>query len=166
MPKGIGISIITLKPCEEIIFVSMDNIIAKFIDTPVQKSIDLTIAYIQIDNQLLDSASQVTLHSSLPNKDDEQKQEAVLLTLKLLPSPNKNALIFQYLTLDVKPCIMYLEEKLILKIASFLGYGKENLQDSFLPSDYEDPQDRSFENDMKRFYFEKFYIGSTQVNES
>ncbi|EDW18711.2 uncharacterized protein Dmoj_GI13376 [Drosophila mojavensis] len=163
LPKGIGISIITLKPCEEIIFISMDNIIAEFIDTPVQKSIDLNIAYIQIDNQLLDSASQVTLHSCLPNKDDEQKQEAVLLAVKLLPSPNKNALIFQYLTLDVKPCIMYLEEKLILKIASFLGYGKENLQDSFLPSDYEDFKDRSFEDDMKRFYFEKFYIGSTQV---
>lgn len=144
----------------------MENIIAEFIDTPLQKAIDLNIAYIQIDNQLLDSVSQVTLHSCLPNKEDEQKEEAVRLKLKLLPSPNKNALIFQFLTLDATPCIMYLEEKLILKIASFLGYGKENLRDSFLPSDYEDFKDRSFENDMKRFYFENFSIGSTQVKES
>ncbi|EDV97387.1 GH14723 [Drosophila grimshawi] len=162
LPKGIGVSLITLKPCEEIIFVSLDNIIAEFSESSVEKSIDLNIAYIQVDNQLLDSVSQVTLHSSTPS-DDESQQKALLLKLKMLPSPNKNALIFKYLTLDVSPCIMNLEEKLILKIASFLGYGKENRQNSFLPCDYKDFEDKRLENNMKRYYFEKFSIGSTQV---
>ncbi|EDW70492.2 intermembrane lipid transfer protein Vps13D isoform X1 [Drosophila virilis] len=162
LPKGIGISIITLKPCEEIIFISLDNIVAEFIDSSLEKSIDLNIASIQIDNQLLDSASQVTLHVTVSTKEDSVKN-AVRFMLKMLPSPNKNALIFQYVNLDVKPCTMYLEEKLILKIASFLGYGKENPHNSFRPCDYEDRQDRSFENNMKRYYFENLSIGPTQV---
>ncbi|KAM8708787.1 hypothetical protein ACLKA7_015713 [Drosophila subpalustris] len=161
LPKGIGVSIISLKPCEEIVYISLDNIIAEVIDSSMEKSIDLNIAYIQIDNQLLDAASQVTLHSCIPT-DDVQKN-ALLLKVKMLPSPNKNALIFKHFTLDVKPCIMYLEEKLILKIAAFLGYGRESKQDSFLPYDYEDFVKKSLENDMKRYYFEYFRIEPTQV---
>lgn len=162
LPKGIGISIITLKPCEEIVYISLDNIIAEVIDTTMEKSIDLNIAYVQIDNQLLDAASQVTLHSCNPTEDDSQKS-ALLLKVKMLPSPNKNALIFKYLTLDVKPCTMYLEEKLILKIAAFLGYGRESKHSSFLPCDYEDFVKKSLENDMKRYYFEYFRIEPTRV---
>ncbi|XP_051860655.1 intermembrane lipid transfer protein Vps13D isoform X1 [Drosophila albomicans] len=162
LPKGIGISIITLKPCEEIVYISLDNIIAEIRDSSLEKSLDLNIAYIQVDNQLMDAASQVTLHSVIPAADDVQKN-ALLLKVKMLPSPNKHALIFQYLTLDVKPCIMCLEEKLILKIAAFLGYGRESKQNTFLPSDYEDFVKKSLENDMRRYYFESFRIEPSQV---
>lgn len=163
LPKGIGISIITLKPCEEIVYISLDGIIAEFSEGTAEKSIDLMISYIQIDNQLLDATSQVTLHSTFPHDDDKQKK-GMLLKLKMLPSPNEHAIIFKYLTLDLKPCNMYLEEKLILKIASFLGYGKESKQTSSLPYEFEYFDGKSLKKDMKRYYFEQFSIGPTQVS--
>ncbi|KAH8405411.1 hypothetical protein KR222_011448 [Zaprionus bogoriensis] len=162
LPKGIGISIVALKPCEEIVYISLESIIAEFSEGNVEKSIDLNISYIQIDNQLLDATSQVTLHSSLANDDDTHKY-AMILKLKMLPSPNENAIIFKYLTLDLKPCNVYLEEKLILKIASFLGYGKESKRTSSLPYEFEYFEGNSLQKDMKRYFFEQFSIGSTQV---
>lgn len=141
----------------------MDSILAEFSESTAEKSIDLKISYIQVDNQLLDATSQVTLHSSLPHDDDKQKY-GMLLKLKMLSSPNENAIIFKYLTLDLKPCIMYLEEKLILKVASFLGYGKESKQTSSLPYEFEYFEGNSLKKDMKRYYFEQFSIGPTQVS--
>ncbi|XP_033150667.1 vacuolar protein sorting-associated protein 13D isoform X2 [Drosophila busckii] len=160
LPKGVGISLITLKPCEEIIYITLDNISTTFMETYSEKSVDVHISYIQVDNQLLDSINQVSFHSSTTN-DTNINAKALVLKMKLLPTPNKNALIFKYLTLDIKPCIMYLEEKLILKMAFFLGYGKDHQVTSFMP--YEDVEEFTLEKDMKRYYFEHLSIGPTQV---
>ncbi|XP_030375190.1 vacuolar protein sorting-associated protein 13D [Scaptodrosophila lebanonensis] len=164
LPKGIGVSIITRKPCEEIMYISLENISADIIHSNVEQSLDLKISYFQIDNQLLDAVTPVSLHSSKISNSDAQKN-AIVLKLKTLPSPNKSAIIFKYLTLDMKPCIAYMEERLILKVASFLGYGKFNVNSSSLhfPNEFKDFEERMMLKDMKRYYFENFSIGSTQV---
>ncbi|KAH8368682.1 hypothetical protein KR084_004755 [Drosophila pseudotakahashii] len=160
--KGIGISIIARKPCEEIMFISLDHIHCDIAQSGSENSIDLNISYIQIDNQLLDAASPIALHTQTSN-DPDQKKNAVELKLKMLPCPNKNAIIFKYLTLDLKPSTANLEEKLILKVASFLGYGKINRQNLSVQYQFENSEDKTFLQDMKRFYFEDLSIGATQV---
>ncbi|KMY99285.1 vacuolar protein sorting-associated protein 13D [Drosophila simulans] len=160
--KGIGISIIARKPCEEIMFISLDHINCDIVQSALENSLDLNIAYIQIDNQLLDAASPIALHTQTSN-DLEEKQNAVVLKLKMLPSPNKNAIIFKYLTLDLKPSTASLEEKLILKVASFLGYGKINRQNLSVQYQFENTDDNPILQDMKRYYFENLSIGATQV---
>ncbi|EDW41305.1 GM25370 [Drosophila sechellia] len=160
--KGIGISIIARKPCEEIMFISLDHINCDIVQSALENSLDLNIAYIQIDNQLLDAASPIALHTQTSN-DLEETQNAVVLKLKMLPSPNKNAIIFKYLTLDLKPSTASLEEKLILKVASFLGYGKINRQNLSVQYQFENTDDKPILQDMKRYYFENLSIGATQV---
>lgn len=160
--KGIGISIIARKPCEEIMFISLDHINCDIVQSALENSLDLNIAYIQIDNQLLDAVSPIALHTQTSN-DLEETQNAVVLKLKMLPSPNKNAIIFKYLTLDLKPSTASLEEKLILKVASFLGYGKINRQNLSVQYQFENTDDKPFLQDMKRYYFENLSIGATQV---
>lgn len=162
--KGIGISIITRKPCEEIMFISLDHIHCDISQGALENSLDLNISYIQIDNQLLDAVSQIALHTQTSPADHEQQKNAVVLKLKMLPCPNKNAIIFKYLTLDLKPCTANLEEKLILKVASFLGYGKINRQNLSVQYQFENFEDKQpILQDMKRYYFENLSIGATQV---
>ncbi|XP_034133792.1 vacuolar protein sorting-associated protein 13D isoform X2 [Drosophila guanche] len=160
--KGIGISIISRKPCEEIMFISLDLIHCDFVQSVFENSLDLNISYIQIDNQLLDAGTQVALHTYNRTEQDQQNS-AVVLKLKMLPCPNKNAIIFKYLTLDLKPSIANLEEKLILKVASFLGYGKSNRQSLSVAYDFENFEEKLILKNMKRYYFENLNIGSTQV---
>ncbi|KAH8379915.1 hypothetical protein KR009_008014 [Drosophila setifemur] len=160
--KGIGISLITRKPCEEIMFISLDHIHCDITQSALENSLDLNISYIQIDNQLLDAVSPIALHTKSPN-DDEQSKNAVVLKLKILPCPNKNAIIFKYLTFDLKPSTANLEEKLILKVASFLGLGKINQQNLSVQYEFENYEEKPILQDMKRYYFENLSIGATQV---
>ncbi|XP_017089564.2 intermembrane lipid transfer protein Vps13D [Drosophila bipectinata] len=160
--KGIGISIISRKPCEEIMFISLDCIHCDMVQSALENSLDLTISYIQIDNQLLDAVSPIVMYTQNSNEDDKNKN-AVVLKLKMLPCPNKNAIIFKYLSLDVKPSTANLDEKLILKLASFLGYGKINPQNLSVQYEFENHEERSILQDMKRYYFEYLNIGATQV---
>ncbi|EDW40369.1 GL25209 [Drosophila persimilis] len=161
--KGIGISIISRKPCEELMFISLELIHCDLEQSVFENSLDLTISSIQIDNQLLDAATPVALHTNCSTEQDEQNN-AVVLKLKMLPCPNKNAIIFKYLTLDLKSSIAAnLEEKLILKVASFLGYGKSNRQSLSVAYDFENFEEKLILKNMKRYYFENLNIGSTQV---
>ncbi|EDV41143.2 uncharacterized protein Dana_GF23570 [Drosophila ananassae] len=160
--KGIGISIIARKPCEEIMFISLDCIHCDMVQSALENSLDLNVSYIQIDNQLLDAVSPIAMYTQNSNEDEKNKN-AVVLKLKMLPCPNKNAIIFKYLSLDVKPSTANLDEKLILKLASFLGYGKINPQNLSVQYEFENYEERSILQDMKRYYFENLNIGATQV---
>jgi len=143
-------------------FISLDHIHCDIVQSGLENSLDLNISYIQIDNQLLDAVSPIALHTQTSNDQDPTKN-AVVLKFKMLPCPNKNAIIFKYLTLDLKPLTANLEEKLILKVASFLGYGKINRQNLSVQYQFENSEDKPILQDMKRFYFENLSIGATQV---
>lgn len=87
-----------------------------------------------------------------------------MLKAKLLPSPNINAVIFEYFSFDLRPCIVLLEERLILKTALFLSFGQNS------PRHHQQKEnqiyridDYPFSKNAKRFYFENLSIGPTQV---
>lgn len=143
-------------------FISLDCIHCDMVQSALENSLNLNVSYIQIDNQLLDAVSPIAMYTQNSNEDEKNKN-AVVLKLKMLPCPNKNAIIFKYLSLDVKPSTANLDEKLILKLASFLGYGKINPQNLSVQYEFENYEERSILQDMKRYYFENLNIGATQV---
>lgn len=123
------------------------------------------MADLQIDNQLLDTSCPILLHTVRTTSDDDLPTSALILKAKLLPSPNKNAIIFEYLTFDIKPCVLILEERLILKTAYFFGVGKMDNYKANKEYDHgqQNIEELSLSTNPRRFYFESLNIGSSQV---
>lgn len=130
------------------------------------KSLHVKVEDIQIDNQLLDTPCPVLMHTSKTMEDDVQL-EALLFSVKVLPSPNENAVIFETISFNLKPCVLCLEERLILKTALFLSNNSNTFQapKTTSPSNFlvYHIDDYIFSKNSKRFYLENFSIGSTQV---
>ncbi|XP_067643224.1 intermembrane lipid transfer protein Vps13D isoform X2 [Eurosta solidaginis] len=167
LQKGLGISVVTRQPCEELVFITLETIVIDVHSTRFVKSFDCRVVDLQIDNQLLDTSCPVLLHTSRMTSDDSSSS-ALILKTKLLPSPNKHAIIFEYLIFDIKPFVLILEERLILKVAYFLGFGK--LEDYKTSKDYDyglqNIEELSLSMNSRRFYFETLNIGSSQVRVS
>ncbi|XP_053954772.1 intermembrane lipid transfer protein Vps13D [Anastrepha ludens] len=163
LSKGLGISIITRQPCEELAFITLESIKIDVHSTRFIKSLEFKVADLQIDNQLLDTSCPVLLHTVRTS--DDEPSSALILKTKLLPSPNKNAIIFEYLTFDINPFVLLLEERVILKAAYFFGLGK--LDKYKTNREYDHAQQKieelSLSMNPRRFYFESLNIGSSQV---
>lgn len=151
-------------PCEELMYMSLENIMIDIELTPNAKSLHVKVEDIQIDNQLLDTPCPVLLHTPKTNDDDIQL-EALLFNMKILPSPNENAVIFENISFNLKPCVLCLEERLILKTAIFLSNNAFEKSKILPPSNFlvYHIDDYIFSKNSKRFYLENFSIGSTQV---
>lgn len=94
---SIGLSLISRRPCEELAYVSFEDIHTEIINTPVVKSFDLSVRDVQIDNQLLETSCPIFLYT-IKNSSDSMVQEklpALQFNMKILSSPNKNAVIFE-----------------------------------------------------------------------
>lgn len=95
--KGIGLSLVSRRPCEELAYISFEDIHTEIINTPVIKSLDLSVRDVQIDNQLFETTCPIFLYT-IKNSSDEltdEKLPALQLNVKILSSPNKNAVIFE-----------------------------------------------------------------------
>lgn len=164
--KGIGLSVVSKQPQEEIAFVTLENISMEGIATHSVRSLDLSVGDIQIDNQLFETQCPVALFTTKnfesPNR---QRLPALHLNIKLLPSPNINAIIFEHWILSLRPVSIYLEERLILRLAMFMGIGKtlnETLPDE---ADYEAHQiaTKILAANAKRYYFGDLKIVPSQI---
>lgn len=162
--KGIGISLVTRMPYEELMYISLENIMIDIELTSDAKVLHVKVEDIQIDNQLLDSQCPVLLHT-LKSNDDSMKPEALRFNMKVLPSSNENAVIFENISFNLKPCVLCLEERLILKTALFINNNNFQKPKSSTPSNFlvYHIDDYIFSKNSKRFYLENFSIGSTQV---
>lgn len=165
LTKGIGISIVSKQPCEELAFISLENILIEAISTPNIRSLDFSVGDIQIDNNLFETPCPVMLFTTRNAETQNHPLPSMHLNVKLLPSPNANAIIFEHLTLSLRPLTIYLEERLILRMAMFLGLGKS--QNDTLPdeSDYEAHRvaTKILAANAKRYYFGDLQIVPSQI---
>lgn len=95
--KGVGLSLVSRRPCEELAYISFEGIHTEIINTPVIKSLDLSVRDVQIDNQLFETTCPIFLFTIKNSSDSmvEEKLPALQLNVKVLSSPNKNAVIFE-----------------------------------------------------------------------
>lgn len=102
--KGVGLSLVSRRPCEELAYISFEDIHTEIINTPVIKSLDLSVRDVQIDNQLFDTTCPIFLYTIKHSSDDlaEDRLPALQLNVKILSSPNKNAVIFEVSIVMVK----------------------------------------------------------------
>lgn len=183
LTKGLGISLISKRPREELAYVSLEAIALEAVATPVIRSLDLSIGDMQIDNQLFETPCPVMLYTMRQNvggggSDQHHHQQhrsssstalsALQFNVKLLPSPNTNAVIFEHFIISLRPMALYLEERLFLRLAIFFGLGKSDPDPAALPdeTDYEAQRvaTKILPANAKRFYFGDLQIVPSQVS--
>lgn len=172
LTKGIGISFVSRRPPEELCFINLENIAMEVIATPSVRSLDLSVSDVQIDNQLLETPVPIMLYTIKPSSSNDSSPtksqlSALQLNIKMLPSPNTNAVIVEHLILSLRPLSMYIEERLVLRLAIFFGLGKLQPDPAALPdeTDYEAQRvvTKVLAANAKRFYFGDLQIVPSQI---
>lgn len=164
--QGIGVSVVSRQPQEEIAFVSLENISLEAVATETVRSLDLSVGDIQIDNQLFETQCPVALFTTKSTDSPTRRRlPALHLNIKLLPSPNANAIIFEHWILSLRPVSIYLEERLILRLAMFMGMGRSQNETLSDESDYEAHQvaTKILAANAKRYYFGDLKIVPSQI---
>lgn len=164
--KGIGVSIISRQPHDELAFMTLEHIVLEAIATRHVRTLDFSVGDIQIDNHLFDTPCPVMLFTTRNTDSNQQNLSALHLNIKLLPSPNANAVIFEHFILGVRPLTIYLEERLILRLAMFVGLGKSQDDSLSDESDYEAHRiaTKVLAANAKRYYFGDLQIVPSQVS--
>lgn len=163
--KGLGLSIVSRQPKEELMFMTLENINLECIATPAVRSLDLSVDDVQIDNQLLESPCPVLLYTNKSNPNDSPERfrlPAIQLTAKMLPSPNKNAVIFEHLILSLRPMTIYLEERLLLRMVDFMGWGTSQVDAAQL-SDESEFEAQRVATKLMAANATRYYFGDLQI---
>ncbi|XP_055378948.1 intermembrane lipid transfer protein Vps13D [Condylostylus longicornis] len=169
LAKGVGVSLVSRHPNEEIAYITLENILLETVATPYVRSIDLNVGLMQIDNQLLESPCPILLYTSKSSLYDTPPDTsfALVFNAKMLPSPNENAVIFERVVLSLKPFILFLEERFILRSAYFFGLGESQATATALvdESEFEAQQiaTKILAANAKRYYFENLQISPSQI---
>lgn len=162
LTRGLGISIVSRRPCEELAFIMLENISIEAIATPAVRSLDLSVGDMQIDNQLFETPCPVMLFTIKSGYSNPAPLSALQLNAKMLPSPNTNAVIFEHLILSLRPMTFYLEERLILRLADFAGLGK-SLSDPSALSDETDFEAHRVATKVLAANAKRYYFGDLQM---
>lgn len=172
LSRGLGISLISKSPREELAFITLEAIALEAVATPSVRTLDLSVGDMQIDNQLFETPCPVMLYTIKNTTSDSTLfnhagLSALQLNVKLLPSPNTNAVIFEHLILSLRPMALFMEERLILRLALFFGLCHSQVDPAALPdeSDYEAQRvaTKILPANAKRFYFGDLQIVPSQV---
>lgn len=159
LTAGLGLSVISRKPAEELIFSRFSGIALDYVDTPASKSLDLTVGDVQIDNQLIEAQCTSVLYTSRMNTENDSRP-AIHVAAEKLPSKNQNAEIFKHLIVSIKPTCVHLEERLILKIIDFIGVSG---QDHEAPVDENDFHAQRFIQDVSTAHSKRYYFAAIKL---
>ncbi|XP_014236722.1 vacuolar protein sorting-associated protein 13D isoform X1 [Trichogramma pretiosum] len=165
LPAGLGLSLVSSKPAEELIFARFAGIALDYVDTPASKSLELSINDVQIDNQLFEAQCTSVVYISRASRGEGDSRPAIHVAAEKLPSKNQNAEIYKHLIVSVKPVCVHLEERLILKFAAFVGAGS---LDQEVPVDENDFNAQRLISNVsaahaKRYYFAALKLVPSQV---
>uniref|UniRef100_A0A182P4B8 UBA domain-containing protein n=1 Tax=Anopheles epiroticus TaxID=199890 RepID=A0A182P4B8_9DIPT len=171
--KGIGLSLISNQPCEELAYVTLENIHMECIRTPAVNSLDFSVGDMQIDNQLFETSCPIMLYTiggsaaAAEQPHGTSIGSSLQLNVKQLPSPNTNAVIFEHFIVSIRPVAVYLEERLFLRMVKFFGFAKPTVDPTTLPdeTDYEAQKIvyKVLDSNVKRYYFGDLRIIPAQI---
>ncbi|XP_043974274.1 vacuolar protein sorting-associated protein 13D isoform X2 [Gambusia affinis] len=163
LDEGLGVSLVNKFP-EELIFATLSGVDVHFTRTAATEVLELSIHNIQVDNQLLGTTHPVMLCVSPSTADDGANEGGPALQVNSVKVPSSLMLteLFKHLMVTARRFTVIIDEKLLLKLLSFFGYGKaevglENLDENLRERPSEDGGPR------KRYYFENLKISLPQI---
>jgi len=119
---GIGVSLVSLEPPEELLYAFMSNVMIDYQDTNDQTTLDGSVQNMQIDNQLGFAQYPAILYLSPATRYDEYRHlPAVTFTVHRMKTEHDNADIYKHLMVQVKNVTFNLEEDLLYKVFKFAG---------------------------------------------
>lgn len=113
--RGIGISIISHRPCEELVFITFDRIKIEGRMYSNEYNIFVIIEDIQIDNQLFETTNPNFLYTC-EVKEKEAISPKNAMELVLIGNTNNISKIY----IRLKPIALNIEDRLVLKLLDFL----------------------------------------------
>ncbi|XP_041656068.1 vacuolar protein sorting-associated protein 13D isoform X2 [Cheilinus undulatus] len=163
LEEGVGVSLVNKAP-EELVFTTLSGIDVHFIRTASNEVLELSIQNIQVDNQLLGTTQPVMLCVTPGSSDSGINDSGPALQVNSVKVPSNLMLtdLFKHLMVTARRFTVIIEEKLLLKLLSFFGYGQTEAELEKLDENlHERPNEDA--GPPKRYYFENLKISLPQV---
>lgn len=160
LPAGLGLSIISRRPAEELLFARLAGIALELMQTPASTALDLSVEDVQVDNQLFEAQCSTVLYITRSSRADIDSRPAIHVASEKLPSKNQNAEIYKHLIVSVKPLCMHFEERLLLRLAAFVGASKSELD---APMDENDFKAQRFISEVSAAHATRYYFGTLKL---
>ncbi|CAD1471583.1 unnamed protein product, partial [Heterotrigona itama] len=160
LTAGLGLSIVSRRPVEELLFARLADISLELVQTPVNTTVDLSVEDIQIDNQLFEAQCTSVLYVTRPSRVESEHRPAIHVVAEKLKSKNQNAEIYKHVVVSIKPLCIHLEEKLILKLVAFVGAGRSELE---TPVDENDFKAQRFISEVSAAHAKRYYFGALKI---
>ncbi|XP_029689291.1 vacuolar protein sorting-associated protein 13D isoform X3 [Takifugu rubripes] len=163
LEEGVGVSLVNKVP-EELVFVTLSGIRVHFTRTTANEVLEVSIQRIQVDNQLLGTTQPVILCVTPSSSESGVSDSGPALQVNAVKVPSRLMLteLFKHLMVTARRFTVIIEEKLLLKLLSFFGYGQKVAE---LEKVGENLHEKSNEDagPPKRYYFENLKISLPQV---
>ncbi|KAM6924954.1 intermembrane lipid transfer protein VPS13D [Xenentodon cancila] len=163
LEEGVGVSLVNKVP-EELVFATLLGVDVHFTRTAANEVLELSIHNIQVDNQLLGTTQPIMLCVTPSSGDCSMNDSSPALQVNSVKVPSSLMFtdLFKHLMVTARHFTVIIEEKLLLKLLKFFGYGEaeaevEKLDDSL----HERPSEDA--GPIKRYYFENLKISLPQV---
>ncbi|XP_076848119.1 LOW QUALITY PROTEIN: intermembrane lipid transfer protein VPS13D [Brachyhypopomus gauderio] len=162
LEEGVGLSLVNKAP-EELAFVTLSGIGVHFIGTDASQVLELSVQSVQVDNQLLGTTHPVMLCVSPGCGEINAVDSGPALQVNALKLPSSLMLteLFKHLMVTARRFTVIVEEKLLLKLLAFFGYGQTEEVEKLDENLYEKPSEDT--GPQKRYYFENLKISLPQV---
>lgn len=160
LPTGLGLSIVSKRPPEELLFARFAGINLELTQTNVNTILDLSVEDVQIDNQLVEAQCTSVLYVTRSPRTENNHRPAIHVAVEKLKSKNQNAEIYKHLIVTIKPLCIHLEEKLILKLAAFVGAGRSEME---VPLDENDFKAQRFISEVSASHAKRYYFGALKL---
>ncbi|XP_029047151.1 vacuolar protein sorting-associated protein 13D isoform X1 [Osmia bicornis bicornis] len=157
---GLGLSIVSRRPVEELLFARLAGISLELVQTPANTTLDLSVEDIQIDNQLFEAQCSSVLYVTRAARVESEHRPAIHVVAEKLKSRSQNAEIYKHVIVTIKPLCIHLEEKLILKLAAFIGAGRSELE---VPVDENDFKAQRFISEVSAAHAKRYYFGALKI---
>lgn len=163
LEEGVGLSLVNKLP-EELVFTTLSGIDVHFTRTAANEVLELSVQNIQVDNQLLGTTQPVMLCVSPASSESSIGDTGPALQVNSVKVPSSLMLtdLFKHLMVTARRFTVIIEEKLLLKLLSFFGYGHMEAELEKLDENlYERASEEA--GAPKRYYFENLKISLPQV---
>ena len=176
MPKGLGISVIaapTNNGLEELLYFHATGVSAKYhIHGNTEKLLNLSVDYIQADNQIEGAFPRVILQKNKRPDETNSLKPCITAQIMALPSASDQNRLFRYFKIETSSISVSLDEGLILRCLLL----KDNLMDKNLEAAENftsDPQmnfltelRKNSKTSREKYYFEEVAIMFDEIHAS